>query len=131
MTVAADPKAPEQGQGGGGEDQALSDRVDGLEAGQASLSDRVDKILGILDGGGKGGGHAAEGTAPDAGGGNPASVAHEIRAQLDEAERKRKAAEAEAAKDGRLSAVESRVAELSEKPPEQLPRKVTKITWGS
>jgi hypothetical protein len=131
MTVAADkPKAPEEGQGGGGEDQALSDRVGQLETGQQGLTDKVDKILGILDGGGKGGGHAPDATADADGAGNPASVAHEIRQQLDAAEARRRRDEAEAAKDGRLAAAEAKIAELSEKPPAPLPRRVTKVTWG-
>lgn len=92
----------------------------GVEQRVDSLESKVDKILGILSGGDS---HAEETPAgqPDT------NIAHEIRAQLEEQDRKRAAEAAEQGKADRLAAAEARIAELSEKPPEPMPRRVERI----
>ena len=104
-------------------DSGLDERVAKLETGQETLSEKVDKILGIVSGHGgteDGGGHEDQPT----GGTN---IAHEIRAQLEERDRKNAADAAERAKSDRLAAAEAKLAELSEKPPEPMPRRIERI----
>lgn len=106
-------------------DESLGARVGQLEAGQDSLAGKVDKILGIISGGGgqdgDGGGHGEEPT-----GGAP-NIAHEIRAQLAERDRKsREDAEKKTLSD-ELAGVKARIAELAEKQPEPMPRRVEKF----
>lgn len=105
-------------------DGGLDQRVASLEAGQTSLEDKVDKILGIVSGhggdAGDGGGHGDE---PSGG----TNIAHEIRQQLDERDAKNRAEADEQARTDRLGAVETRLAELAEKPPEPMPRRIEKI----
>ena len=105
-------------------DSGLDERVAKLETGQETLTGKVDKILGIVSGQGgsaeDGGGHADQPT----GGTN---IAHEIRAQLEERDRKNAADAEERAKSDRLAAAEAKLAELSEKPPEPMPRRVERI----
>ena len=92
----------------------------GVEQRVDSLESKVDKILGILSG--------QAGDAGDAGDEpQPTNIAHEIRAQLDERDAKARAEAAEQGKADRLAAAEARIAELSEKPPEPMPRRVERI----
>jgi hypothetical protein len=102
-------------------DHSIDQRVSQLETGQASLSEKLDQILGIVGGGG---GEADAHPQEPTGGAN---VAHEIRAQLDERDRKNRAEAAEKAAADRLAAAEAKIAELAEKPPEAMPRRVEKI----
>ena len=91
----------------------LETRVDSLEA-------KVDQILGLVSGGRE---NAAE--PPSQGGGT--NVAHEIRQQLDERDARARAQADEAAKADRLGAIETKLAELAEKPPEPMPRRIERI----
>jgi hypothetical protein len=102
-------------------EQGLDGRVSSLETGQETLTQKLDKLLGIVgaDSGQDGGdgGHEPEGT----------NIAHEIRAQLDkrDAEVKRKADE-----DGLKSTVaevQTKLSELTEKQPAPMPRRVEKF----
>ena len=103
-------------------EQGLDGRVSSLETGQETLTQKIDKLLGIVgaDGPGDGqDGHDGEGTGTN--------IAHEIRAQLDkrDADAKRKADE-----DGLKSTVaevQTKLSELTEKPPEPMPRRVEKF----
>ena len=108
-------------------DTSLDTRVGKLEAGQDSLTAKIDDILGILKGsGGDGdgdGGHEEQAT----GGTN---IAHEIRAQLDDAERKRAAQERDKAHGDRLAGLEAKITEMSEKPPEAPVKRSTRMMWG-
>jgi hypothetical protein len=112
---------------GQGQDSApAGDRVGRLEARQDSIEGKVDQILGIL-GGSKAGGesaHAPEGT----GGGN---VAAEIRAQLDERAARQAEADKQKAAGDRIGALEARVSELAEKPPQPVTRRVEKLMGWS
>ena len=101
--------------------QGIDQRVASLEAGQESLSQKIDKILGLVSGGD---GESAHG---DEGSGGGTNIAHEIRAQLEDRDRKAKADADEKAKADRLAAAEARIAELSEKPPEPMPRRRERI----
>ena len=113
----ADP-APEQG---------LDQRVSSLETGQESMSQKLDKLLGIVgadsgqDGGN--GGHEPEGTGTN--------IAHEIRTQLDARDAAaRKKADEDALKNT-VGEVKAKVAELAEKAPEPMPRRVERIMGWS
>jgi uncharacterized protein YceH (UPF0502 family) len=101
---------------GGGD---LDARVGQLETGQASISERVDRILGII--GGAGNDSEQQETAP------PANVAEEIRRQIEERDARAAAAADDQARTDRLGALETRVSELAEKPPEPMPRRVERI----
>jgi hypothetical protein len=108
-------------------EQDIDRRVASLETGQENLSQKLDKILGIMGGGDD---HDAEGSGqPEQGGG--ATIAHEIRQQLDkrDAEAKKKADE-----DGiknELGEVKAKLSELAEKPPAPMPRRVEKLMGWS
>ncbi len=103
-------------------DTGLGQRVESLEHGQESLSHKLDKILGIISGG-PDDDDPGDGSQPA---GTP-NIAHEIRAQLDERDRKAKAdADAASVKD-QLGQVTAKVAELAEKAPEPMPRRIEKL----
>lgn len=111
-----DTGAPEPAAAGGG-DTGLGPRVSALEAGQTSISDKLDQVLGFL------------GSTPD----KPAegeperpevNIADEIRRQFEE--RDRKAAKEKPAE----PAAPAKAAELAEKPPVAPVRRVTKFMWG-
>ena len=91
----------------------------GVEQRVDSLESKVDKILGILSGSDA----PAEQEQPEAG----TNIAHEIRAQLDERDRKAAADAEEQGKADRLAAAEAKIAELAEKPPAPMPRRVERI----
>jgi hypothetical protein len=57
----------------------------------------------------------------------PANVAEEIRRQIEDRDRKTASETAEAAKTDRLAAVETKLAELAEKAPEPVPRRVERF----
>jgi hypothetical protein len=104
------------------EGNTTDQRIASLEAGQTGINSKIDRILGIISGGG-----------PDddpGDGGQPAggqSIAHEIRAQLDARDAKNKAdSEAASVKD-ELGQVKAKVAELAEKPPAPMPRRVERL----
>jgi hypothetical protein len=105
-------------------EQGLDQRVSSLETGQQSLSEKLDKVLGIVSGG-----HDDQGSDPD-GKGSP-NIAHEIRAQLDARDaRDREDAEKKSIAE-QLAATQAKVAELAEKPPAPMPRRVEKIMGWS
>lgn len=95
----------------------------GVEARVDSLESKVDQILGILGGGGKPASDDDQ-QKPEPG---PANVAEEIRQQLDERDRRNAAAADQQTASDRLGALETRVSELAEKPPETMPRRVEKL----
>jgi hypothetical protein len=104
------------------EGNTTDQRIASLEAGQTGINSKIDRILGIISG---------SGPDDDPGdGGQPAggqSIAHEIRAQLDARDAKNKAdSEAASVKD-ELGQVKAKVAELAEKPPAPMPRRVEKL----
>jgi uncharacterized protein YceH (UPF0502 family) len=101
----------------------LDARVGQLETGQASISDKVDRILGIIGGGGNDSG----GTSSEADQGKPANVAEEIRRQIEARDARDAAAADDQARTDRLGALETKLAELAEKPPEPMPRRVEKL----
>jgi hypothetical protein len=100
----------------------LDQRVESLEHGQESLGHKLDKILGLVSGNGE---------DPDPGdGGQPAgapNIAHEIRAQLDARDAKAKADSEAASLKDQVGTVAAKVAELAEKQPEPMPRRVERI----
>lgn len=103
-----------------GATETLDDRVSQLETGQQSLTEKIDKLLGIVSGGGdKPDGESAP--RP------PSNIAEEIRAQLDERDRRDQAAAADKARADWEAGVETRLTELAEKPPVTPPRRVEKL----
>jgi hypothetical protein len=104
------------------EGNSTDQRIASLEAGQTGLESKIDRILGIISG---------SGPDDDPGdGGQPAggqSIAHEIRAQLDARDAKAKQDAAAASLTDELGQVKAKVAELAEKPPAPMPRKVERI----
>lgn len=116
------------GPGTGQQDAALNERVDRLEAGQQTMADKLDAILGKLGGGqgdgGQDGGDPAAGAKP---GGDPATIAHEINAQLAERDRKAAAKAKDDERDGVLSDLKKKVSDLAEKPPQPLPRRIERL----
>jgi hypothetical protein len=110
---------PETGVPESREDSPLGERVGKLETGQDNLSGKIDEILGIL--GGRGGGEHEDQPS------GARNVADEIRIQLDERDRKRAADDQARADSDRLGAVEARVSELAEKPPEPMPRRIERF----
>lgn len=107
----------------------LDERVGKLEAGQDTLTGKVDQILGIL-GSDKNKAHDAAEQRTEAKLDRPSNVADEIRQQLDERDRAAKADREKQAADGELADLKAKVAELSEKPPEPMPRRVETWMWG-
>jgi hypothetical protein len=109
-------------------EEGLDQRVSSLETGQHSLSEKLDKILGIV---GVGGGHDDEPTGqPDQPGGGT-NIAHEIRQQLDERDA---AARKKAEEDGLKSTVgelQTKLSELAEKPPAPMPRRIERLMGWS
>jgi hypothetical protein len=108
-------------------EQDIDRRVASLETGQENLSQKLDKILGIMGGGDD---HDAEGSGQD---GQPGgtNIAHEIRQQLDARDRENKE---QAEKDGlknELGEVKAKLSELTEKPPAPMPRRVEKLMGWS
>jgi hypothetical protein len=103
-------------------EEGLDQRVSSLETGQQTMSEKLDKLLGLA-------GHDDKATDPkDPAGGT--NVAHEIRQQLDERDAK---AKADAEKNGlsqTVAEVQAKVAELAEKPPAPMPRWIErKMGW--
>lgn len=92
----------------------------GVEQRVDSLESKVDQILGIISG-------QHDGQAPETEEPGGTNIAHEIRAQLEEQERRKAAEAAEQSKADRLAAAEAKIAELAEKPPEPMPRRVERI----
>ena len=90
----------------------LDSRVGRLET---MISELKDAITG-------GGGQGSE-SAPEP----PANVAEEIRRQIEERDARERAAAEDKARTDRLGALETRLAELTEKPPEPMPRRVEKL----
>lgn len=121
----AEPQADEGSEGQQG--STLDDRVGALEAGQDSLTGKVDQILGILSKGGDGGGHASEPTEPEPRGGTPAGIAHQIREQLDKAEAERAARDKEAGRESELTQLKEQVRSLTEAEPTPPPSRKARI----
>lgn len=109
----ADDETLETGEAGETGEPGIEQRVDSLES-------KVDQILGIVRGGG---GKPDSEPEPQ----RPGNIAEEIRAQLDERDRRDQAAADDKARGDRLAAVETKVAELAEKPPVTPPRRVEKL----
>jgi hypothetical protein len=121
MAKAADTDPPKE-EPTAPEGNTTDQRIASLEAGQTGINSKIDRILGIISG---------SGPDDDPGdGGQPAgapNIAHEIRQQLDARDAKNKAdSEAASVKD-QLGQVAAKVAELAEKPPAPMPRKVERI----
>ncbi len=112
--------APDQPQ-----DAALASRVASLEDGQQDLSGKLDKVLGMLGGGGDAPAGGAQG-----GDGSAAGISREISAQLEQQRARDAAAAAERDRDGRLAAIETSLAEMREKAPGPLPTRRARAMWG-
>ena len=106
---SADPAPPDNS-------GSIEQRVDTLET-------KLDRILGILD-------RDDDGPAPEPDSGGGSNIAHEIRAQLDARDKQRAADDKAKADSDRVGALETRVNELAEKPPQAPLRRSTRFMWG-
>lgn len=104
----------------------LDERVDRLEAGQDTLSQKLDQILGIVTS--KPAAPEGTGTSP---GGRPPDVESMVRAELARAEHERKAAaDAEAEKSDRET-IKEQLAKLREAAPVPPQPRAQRVIWGS
>ena len=108
---------------------SVEERVDRLEAGQQTLSDKLDEILGIVSR--KPPGQDAAIAGQHAPARRPASVEEQVQAELARAERERAAAaEAEAEKSDREQ-IKEQLAKLHEVAPAPPQRRSERVMWGS
>lgn len=106
----------------------LDERVDRLEDGQQTLSDKIDQILGIVSR--KPPGQAAE-TGDHGPAGRPADIGEQVRAELARAESERAASEAAEAEKSDRETIREAVAKLREAPPQPPQRRSERVMWGS
>jgi hypothetical protein len=105
-------------------EQGLDGRVSSLETGQESLTQKLDKLLGIVGAGdGQDSGHEGEGTGTN--------IAHEIRQQLDERDAAARKKADEDGLRGTVGELQTKLSELTEKPPAPMPRRVEKLMGWS
>ena len=107
-------------------EQGLDGRVSSLETGQETLTQKIDKLLGIVgaDGPGDGqDGHDGEGTGTN--------IAHEIRAQIDARDAKKAEEDRQAGLHSTVDELKTKVTELAEKPPAPMPRRIEKLMGWS
>src|SRR5271170_2093318 len=109
-----------------GPEQGLDQRVSSLETGQQSMSDKLDKLLGIV-----GAGHPDEGSGKPEEPGGGTNIAHEIRQQLDERDQAAKKKADEDGLRGTVGELQTRLSELTEKPPAPMPRRIEKLMGWS
>lgn len=112
--------------GGGQGHDTLDERVGSLEAGQQSITDKVDQILGIV-GKGEHAAHDAAQRHEEEKLDRPSSVAEQIRAGLDERDARERERQAAADRDGRLGVLEQKLTDMAEKAPEVPARRVERI----
>jgi hypothetical protein len=89
-----------------------------------TLEGKIDQILGIL---GKGDDKPADPAEP--GGGT--NIAHEIRQQLDERDQAAKKKADEDGLRGTVGELQTKLSELTEKPPAPMPRRIEKLMGWS
>ena len=108
---------------------SVEERVDRLEAGQQTLSDKLDQLIGMVSR--KPPGHADERDGPTGSAGRPASIEEQVQAELARAERERQAAaDAQAEKSDREQ-IKDQLAKLREAPPVQPQRRSERVMWGA
>lgn len=106
---------------------SVEERVDRLETGQQTLSEKIDQILGIVSR--KPSGQVTPPGERDPAG-RPASVEEQVQAELARAERERQAkADADAEKSDREQ-IREQLAKLQEAPPVQPQRRSERAMWG-
>jgi hypothetical protein len=88
-----------------------------------ALEGKIDQILGIISGDGK----PADPAEP--GGGT--NIAHEIRQQLDERDQAAKKKADEDGLRGTVGELQTKLSELTEKPPAPMPRRIEKLMGWS
>ena len=105
----------------------LDERVGRLEAGQQTLTQKLDELIGMVSRKPPGQSAPDETHGPA---GRPASVEEQVQAELARAKREAdEAAAAEAEKSDREQIKEA-VAKLQEAPPQQPQRRSTRVMWG-
>ena len=90
----------------------------------SSLEGKIDRILDMVTGGG--GDDNQEPTEPGA-----PNIAHEIRQQLDQRDREAKKKADEDGVKAELGEVKTKLAELAEKPPAPMPRRIERLMGWS
>jgi hypothetical protein len=111
VTTPPEPPAPPDGGG-------LGERVTQLEAGQHSISDRLDQVLGFLQSTPDAPAEPAEPERPELG------IADEISRQLDARDRRN------ASRPRPAAPAKAPPADLAEQAPVAPVRRLTKIMWG-
>lgn len=96
-------------------------RIARLETEQASMSGKIDRILGIVGGG------ASPPAGTDEPAGKSASIAEEIRAQLDKRDADEKTKAEKNAQGKTIADLQAMMKELAEKPPEEPVKRRHKI----
>ena len=106
---------------------SVEERVDRLEAGQQTITERLDQLLGIVSRKppGQAGPGGEQGPA-----GRPASVEEQVQAELARAERERKEHEAAAAEKSDREQIKEAVAKLQEAAPQPPQRRSERAMWG-
>ena len=105
------------------------ERIDRLEAGQETLSEKIDQILGIVS---RRPGHQ-DGTAspsPQGPGGRPASVEEQVRAELARADQERASQVAADAEKSDRETIKEQLAKLQEAAPQPPQRRSERVMWG-
>ena len=106
----------------------LDDRVGRLETGQQTLSEKLDKLLGIVSAGPPG--KADEGGAPGPAG-RPPDIGEQVRAELARAEQESAAKAAADAEKSDRETIKEQLAKLHEVAPQPPQRRSERIMWGS
>lgn len=111
------------------ETEATQDeRIDRLEAGQQTLSQKIDQILGIVSS--KPAGQSASPESPGPAG-RPADIGEQVRAELARAEQERAASEAAEAEKSDREQIREAAAKLREVAPQPPQRRSERVMWGS
>lgn len=111
-----------------GDDGSLDERVDRLESGQQTLSEKLDKILGIVSSGPPGG-TAENGTTGPAG--RPPDIGEQVRAELARAEQERADKDAAEAEKSDRETIREQLAKLREAAPRPPQRRSERMMWGA
>jgi len=100
----------------------LTDRVERLETGQQTITEKLDELLGIT--------HARAEKQEEQRLDRPSTVAEQVRAELARAEEEKAAEQKRAEKEAEQETLAQRLARLEESPPVQPQPRRQRIMWG-
>lgn len=107
---------------------SVEERVDRLEAGQQTMTEKLDQILGVLS---KRPVRSASEDEQHGPAGRPASVEEQVRAELQRAEQERAAADAAEAEKSDRETIKEQLAKLKEAAPVAPQRRSERVMWGA